>query len=148
MKPDPALCLQKDQWEAKHGEGAQRGSLVFSLRMLATARMWRSEDKLRELGQAGTRLLPHGSPRSNSVSRFGCKHLLILGTILSALRGLFFLIQIMIVLEGDRNSDTTSKDPSERSHYTNMSGSWSSCLSVLYPVSRVPTVGAGPLEYG
>lgn len=70
--------------------GAQRGSLVFSLRMLATARMWRSEDKLRELGQAGTRLLPHGSPRSNTVSRFGSKHLLILGTILSALQGLFF----------------------------------------------------------
>lgn len=42
--------------------GAQWGYLVFSLRMLATVRMWRSKDKLRELGQAGTRHLPHGSP--------------------------------------------------------------------------------------
>lgn len=83
----------------------------------------------------------HMSPqRSNSVSRFGIWHLLILGTILSALRA-YFLIQIMILLEGDRNLDTTSKLLSERSHYTNMSGSRSSCLSVQDPVSRVPTVG-------
>lgn len=95
----PSAVPTEGSVRSKAWRGAQWGSLVFSLRTLAT--MWRSEDKLPSCGswgRWGPDVYHMGPQRSNSVSRFGSKHLLILGTILSALPAFFFLIQIMILL--------------------------------------------------
>lgn len=140
VRPDPALCLKMDQWEAQHGEGPQWSAPGFGVHGCHSTHM-----TFRGLVAAVGFLLPlYGSQGSSSGHQFWRQAPYYpLSHLASPARFFFFFnTNNAYYLKETESSDTTAKLPIERSqHPSTVSGHWPRCLTVQDSMSRMPVFG-------